>query len=195
MLLVALTGAMSLTLDRTRDADVDRLYDLYDLVSLVLLVPSILGYLVAATAVIVWLWLARTNAEIIDTSPFVHDGAAQRYGRPWVIAGWFVPFANYFIPRQIVGDIWSASASGRGMGLVNAWWTLWILFTLSNIGQLRQYETEVDALFGEMRFSIVQGALGVVAAILAILVVRRISEYQAAHASKIATLVSGAATP
>ncbi|MFD0854213.1 DUF4328 domain-containing protein, partial [Actinomadura adrarensis] len=133
------------------------------------------------------------NAEIIDASPFVHDGAAQRYGRPWVIAGWFVPFANYFIPRQVVGDIWSASASGRGMGLVNAWWTFWVLFTLSNIGRVRQYETEVDLLFGEMKLTIVQGLLGVAAAILAILVVRRVTEYQAAHAAKIAELASGTA--
>ncbi|MFD0855815.1 hypothetical protein ACFQ07_26470, partial [Actinomadura adrarensis] len=78
MLLGALLAARSLTLDRTRDEDVDRLYDLYDLVGVVLYVPSILGYVVAATAVIVWLWRARANAEIIDASPFVHDGAAQR---------------------------------------------------------------------------------------------------------------------
>ena len=70
-------------------------------------VMQLLPLLTAAVAVIVWLWQARTNADVINELP-------DTWGRPWVIFGWFVPIVSFWVPRNIVGGVWYASApSGR----------------------------------------------------------------------------------
>lgn len=113
-----------------------------------------LGVLTMAAAVpfCVWLFQARTNAAQITD--------AHRWGRLWVIFGWFVPIVNLWIPRQLIADVWSASA-GRGEDarslavgeaawqddsgpwpgadrprharrpwLVSIWWTVWLMYVL-----------------------------------------------------------------
>lgn len=61
----------------------------------------------AVTAVLfcVWLFQARRNAERIADR-------AHRWSRPWVIFGWVVPIVSLWVPKQIVDDVWSASAGG-----------------------------------------------------------------------------------
>ncbi|WP_435875703.1 DUF4328 domain-containing protein [Nonomuraea jabiensis] len=60
-------------------------------------------YVVAIVAFLVWLFRVRANAEIL--SPGGH-----RRGQPWLIFGWVVPIINFWFPKQIVDDIWSASS-------------------------------------------------------------------------------------
>ncbi len=76
-------------------------------------VLTVLPLLAAAVAVMVWLWQARTQADVINELP-------DTWGRPWTIFGWFVPIISFFVPRNIVGGVWYASAPpGRSAWPVN----------------------------------------------------------------------------
>ncbi|MFB4277334.1 MULTISPECIES: DUF4328 domain-containing protein [unclassified Nonomuraea] len=78
-------------------------------------------------------------------------------------------------------DIWSASTrTGGSTGLINAWWAAWLVgSTVSNVaGRLLFNAEELDSLAAAARFDVVSIALMLVAAVLAIGVVRRITDVQ-----------------
>ncbi|MFI6210670.1 DUF4328 domain-containing protein [Nocardia brasiliensis] len=57
------------------------------------------------SAVIAWLWRARSNAEL--------DCAARhRLARGWVVGGWFVPIVSLWFPPVLVDDVVRASDPG-----------------------------------------------------------------------------------
>ncbi|MBB5894484.1 DUF4328 domain-containing protein [Kutzneria kofuensis] len=124
---------------------------------------------VAAVAFIMWLWRARANAELL-VGPH-----GQRLTREWVIGAWICPVVNLWFPYRVVVDVWRASAPDRGNirdGLV-VWW--WMTFLVSWL--FTRYITLagiVDA--GPL---VVSCALDVASGVFALLVVRRISDWQA----------------
>ena len=54
----------------------------------------------------------------------------RRFGHGWAIGAWFVPFLSLWRPKQIVNDVWRATATPSGCGrppvLLLAWWLSWI---------------------------------------------------------------------
>ncbi|MEV4171022.1 DUF4328 domain-containing protein [Nonomuraea sp. NPDC049709] len=131
-------------------------------------------YVVTVVAFLVWLFRVRANAELL--SPGGHRRSA-----PWLIFGWAVPIIAFWFPKQIVDDIWHASArTGGSKGLINAWWAAWLVgSTVSNVaGRLLFNAEELDSLAAAARFDVVSIALMLVAAALAIGVVRRITDVQ-----------------
>nr|WP_248003086.1 DUF4328 domain-containing protein [Streptomyces sp. RLB1-33] len=132
----------------------------------------------AATVVfyLVWFYRVRINAEVFD--PFGHE-----MGRVWVGWGWFVPVVNFWFPRRIMLNTWDASrpaGSRTSHGLVNAWWVMWTITLFvgrSGFESYRKAETAVELYVaaGDVLFADVTG---VVAAVLAILVVLRLTRMQ-----------------
>ncbi|WP_280431648.1 DUF4328 domain-containing protein, partial [Nocardia brasiliensis] len=57
------------------------------------------------SAVIAWLWRARTNAEF-------GCAARHRLARGWVVGGWFVPIVSLWFPPVLVDDVVRASDPG-----------------------------------------------------------------------------------
>jgi hypothetical protein len=135
---------------------------------------QLLPLLTAAVAVIVWLWQARTNADAINELP-------DTWGRPWIILGWIVPIISFWVPRNIVGGVWYASApSGRSAWPVNAWWATWLVYLIgSRVLGLRDGGGDGSVLFP------VIAETGAVAALLAMLVIWRITDFQQAQAVRI----------
>ncbi|QUQ71900.1 DUF4328 domain-containing protein [Kutzneria sp. CA-103260] len=124
---------------------------------------------VAAVAFIMWLWRARANAELL-VGPH-----GQRLTREWVIGAWFCPVVNLWFPYQVVVDVWRASAPKLGDhhdGLV-VWW--WMTF----LGSL--VFTRFISLAGLVDVAPLVAAcvLDLASGVLALLVVRRISDWQA----------------
>lgn len=123
-------GAHLLMFDVTGDlvggdmgAGVRDRYDLADTLTDVAGAAQALVLVVCAVVFVIWLWRVRRNAEV-----FAPDG--HRKARAWVIAGWVVPIVSLWYPRRVVVDVWDASGTGNkpdGHGLINAWWTLWLL--------------------------------------------------------------------
>lgn len=122
----------------------------------------------------------------------------------WAVAGWFVPFANLVVPYRVMADIARASLSRQRTPVqVIAWWSGWLVFLGSWIGQqvdsyVRYSGTEPsfgwfawegdDALFqpfiDEYQRQLVPGllmAVGIVVAGVALItLIRRISDAQQA---------------
>lgn len=126
----------------------------------------VLAAIVVATTVvfIVWTWRSAKNNELL--------GRVQpRHTTGWAIGGWFIPIGNLWIPVQIVQDLWRGSdpdaQQRRGSALVGWWWGFFLagrVLTFTPVGVL----------------------CSVPAAVLAILVVRQVTDRQEAlrHSSR-----------
>ncbi|GGV70344.1 hypothetical protein GCM10010277_81200 [Streptomyces longisporoflavus] len=156
---------------------------------------TISGWLQAAALVatcvvfLCWFYRVRVNAEVFE--PHVHGKT-----RGWTVGSWFVPIVNLWFPRRIALDIWDASgdrsvaldrtlalgdASTRATHpLVNGWWTLWVASILvgrwasTNYWGAEELE-EIDAAISRLMLADV---INVAAAVLAILVVLRLTRMQ-----------------
>ncbi|WP_130468874.1 DUF4328 domain-containing protein [Actinopolyspora lacussalsi] len=164
---------------------------------LVVGVLSALVLLPAMVLFLVWLFRVRGNAEVLD--PGIH-----RRRKPWLILGWIVPVVNFWFPKQILTDIWRASRPGHergGMessvdykgGLLWAWWLFYLamfctdrharVITYAHTGSsgnpLDLTGREALAFYQDLALAgFLVAPLQVSAAILAVLVVRRITNWQ-----------------
>lgn len=145
----------------------------------------LLGFLCTIPVFLVWFHRVRTNAEVL--APGRH-----RHVPGMAIAAWFLPFANWWIPKQIADDVLRASAppppatpygippTARGTGLVQGWWITWVgASVLSALGwwMLVSPDDADDARFGLLVLAFGDVAL-IAAAIAGLLTVRMISEMQ-----------------
>jgi Na+/proline symporter len=136
---------------------------------------------------IVWLFRARANALAIRDH-------GQRWGRPWLIFGWFVPVMDLWVPKQIVDDIWSASEPAqdgrqgiRKPLLVTAWWTAFLLYGVASYFVARiQLRGDLASLHDAARNTVFISPLGILAAVLAAVVVWKIGRFQEEEAVRIA---------
>lgn len=135
-------------------------------------------WLVAGAAFLVWLWRARLNSELIA------GASAHRRSRGWVVGGWITPIANLWYPHQIMTDIWRASAVRKpvSVALVNAWWGFLAIGTV--LIRPIQWRLAMQESVSEQDFlsnanvSTLFVALELVAGVLAIVIIRRITGWQ-----------------
>lgn len=138
---------------------------------------------VVATGVlmIVWVYQARLNAELICT-------AQHRRARGWAIGAWFCPVVNLWFPAMIVEDIYRASMPSTrhdqvtfvgmpGVTLIRFWWTPFILsgiisyFSSLNTNTLDDLHTQVVGF-------VLSALLYLAAAVPLTMIIRRISAWQ-----------------
>ncbi|MFE1585354.1 DUF4328 domain-containing protein [Streptomyces sp. NPDC058737] len=143
------------------------------------------GVAVLATAVvfIIWFHRVRHNAEV-----FAPDTQSRTPG--WAIACWLIPIANLWIPRGIAADILRAAQPEphsrvlRHRGLLNAWWGAWIWTIAFDRYASSAYDKaqDPDAIHDATELVMASAAFDVLAAVLAILFVRRLTAAQHAKA-------------
>ncbi|GAA3868515.1 hypothetical protein GCM10023084_22100 [Streptomyces lacrimifluminis] len=139
-------------------------------------VAQMVAFVAAIVVYLVWFLRVRVNAEVFN--PFGHSKK-----RAWAGWGWFVPVVSLWFPRRIMLDIWDASSPAgtrTSHALVNAWWTLWLVAVLTRrLGSsaYNRAETleEIRDAAGQVLFS---DSVDIVAAVLAILVVLRLTRMQ-----------------
>ncbi|WP_328670265.1 DUF4328 domain-containing protein [Streptomyces sp. NBC_00322] len=179
--LVAAVGLRNLTATAYSDTDLEQATSLMDTAG----VTQGIAQLATLFVFLGWFQRARNNAGV-----FAPD--LQRRGAGWATGGWFVPFGNLYIPRAITADIWAASRRdpyGTGKQephtVVNAWWTAWLATNLINPVAGRQYASAdtPDAFRAGADVFVLGGILDIVAALLAIVVVRRLTRMQNAKAA------------
>ncbi|MGW3344703.1 protein kinase domain-containing protein [Nonomuraea rubra] len=98
--------------------------------SLIMLVAQIVS---GVGLVLCWLlWFHRVRAVAERLAP-----GRLRYRPSMAVYGWFIPIANFWLPKQIADDVWHASSPpGRGgamapAGLLHTWWGLWLVTLLT----------------------------------------------------------------
>ncbi|GAA2784739.1 DUF4328 domain-containing protein [Streptomyces showdoensis] len=140
------------------------------------------GLLLLATAVlfIVWMFRLRGNADV-----WAPD--LQRRAKGWMIAGWVVPIVAFWFPRGQIVDIWRASRPepygpdrGGEFVLVNCWWLFFLVSRITGEVGSRVFDRAmtVDELVAGTQWMLAADALDVLAAVLAILLVRRLTSMQ-----------------
>jgi hypothetical protein len=134
---------------------------------------------------LVWFWRVRMNAEAFAPGQI-------RYAPGWAIGAWFVPVAWFFMPKQIINDIcdhsdptstrttWYGPRQSSNRGLLNGWWTMWLI---GMVGGFLNFENWYDAgtveeAGGTAALSVFLDLLAVPSAVLAILVVLRLTSLQ-----------------
>ncbi|MFH0244261.1 DUF4328 domain-containing protein [Streptomyces sp. HK10] len=146
---------------------------------------GVVQFAVLATAGIpflMWFHRSRLNAQTFDA-------ASQRMRPGWAIGGWFVPVVNLWFPKKIANDIWDASTppgpdgtvrERLPGGLLNCWWLLWLLTWASSRFASRRYgdAQTLEELGSAVSSHLFADGVDILAAVLAILVVRRITAMQ-----------------
>lgn len=147
------------------------------------------GVTMLATIVvfIVWFHRVRCNAEV-----FRPDGFSQSAG--WAIGGWFVPIANLFFPYRTARETWDASTQNASDGSfrsvsgapVVAWWLAlvagWILDVVSSYKDAKA--VGAAAIRDAASLGAVANLTYVVAAVLAVLFVRKLTALQGVKAAQ-----------
>lgn len=136
-----------------------------------LLASAVLG----GIAFLFWFRRAYGNAHAL--------GLQGRHGLGWAVGGWFVPFLNLVRPGQIAIEMWAHAGRDRvgGTSTVAIWWMAFLIgnFSSSIGARLIASESEPMTLLG-LEILLASDAVTVLAAILAIVIVRRLT---AAHAT------------
>lgn len=144
----------------------------------------------------------RNQRAFLDRRP--------RYSPGWAVGGWFIPLVNLVYPYLVMADIWKNSSvaaregpeasrrsAGAPAGLVIAWWTLYLSRGFSG-GFAGAFGSAFDQATGEptpegyvetattaLNTQVVASLVSSAAAVVAILVVQRITRWQEQAARRI----------
>ena len=152
----------------------------------------VLALIVSGIAYLAWLSRAVENAPALGAG-------TPRHSPRGAIGWWFVPFANFVVPYQIVSDLHDRLAtavdSDRARPLLLGWWLTWIGGNL--IGYVTRFSgtDSIDQLKSAITVTMTSDALNLVAAVLAILVIRRILGRETARAGAPSTPVASDPEP
>jgi hypothetical protein len=162
--------------------------NLADLWVALTLLPQALVSVALAVVVIIWLWRAYTNIDVLGAGP-------KRYGRGFTIGAWFIPIGSFFMPKQLINDTWRA-ADPRAPG--NPMWTKlpiarissvwWVVFMVSGVLAWAGWtgsSSNADDLSQANSAEIVSAVVTLVAAILGAVTFRRLTARQEDRAEQL----------
>lgn len=144
-------------------------------------VLQLLTMLPTAVVFIVWFHRVRSNGGIFRPDAFT-------LSRGWAIGAWFVPAANLVLPCRIALQTWRASTQ-RGpdgsdrpasVAPLMSWWVLWVLTAIVGrvFSKIYTAADTVDELLAAGLLGIAADLGTVIAGVLAVLFVRRLTAMQ-----------------
>lgn len=138
-------------------------------------------FLVSAGCFIAWSYTLRRSDRVAPE--------AMRFAPGWTIGGWFVPILNFFRPLQVMTDLWRGlarpavphQAPGQPPvpGLIGGWWAAFMVMSVGGrllIASVQSLPSSLETARRAFWAEIGVDALNIVAGVLAILVVRLITE-------------------
>jgi len=150
-----------------------------------------IGALVGIALIVLWLvWQHRSQANL--TALGTTD---LRFSPGWAVGWWFIPVACWAMPYRTMQELWKASNPARGAAdwkseptppLLVSWWVVWLVWwivaiiasaTVNSPGQ-PMFTYTPEQLVHRVAWGIVADVVHVVAAVLAIFVVREIDRRQ-----------------
>ncbi|GAA4797225.1 hypothetical protein GCM10023329_57790 [Streptomyces sanyensis] len=141
---------------------------------------SIVFVLATIVVFIIWFHRVRCNAGVFATDWFTN-------GTGMAVGSWFIPIGNLWIPRRVAVETWTASRADHlapsrhePTTLVNAWWTAWLITICLGRVASRLYDRAetADEIVSAADLLVAAGVTNIVAAVLAILFVRRLTHMQ-----------------
>lgn len=139
--------------------------------------------LFALTAILFCMWIHRAHRNLPSLG-----SSNLKYSPRWAVGGFFVPILSFWRPYQVTTEIWKASdpttdindgtawQSSAASSIIASWWFLFVVSAfLGNIlfRMSLQAETPSEILTASW-VGLITDAVDILAAILAILVVRNI---------------------
>jgi hypothetical protein len=176
---VALVGLFETALvrvDNDTATDTDRTFLLAG-AAISLVVILVLVY--TAVVFIVWLYRARKNLVTWGIQ-------GLGWGPGWAIGGWFIPLANLVIPKLVVDTVWSGSrlphtehvARRSSNALIWSWWLCFLVGNFTTNMAARKQFTQDDTVAEIVGYNTPSTVLMLLAAVLAIVLVRRVTRMQ-----------------
>ena len=144
---------------------------------------ELITFIIAGICFIAWFQRAYSNLRLLGAT-------TMRYAPGWAIGAWFVPILNLLRPKQIANDIWRGSDPGHPgqqplwrepvSPLLWFWWGAWVLLFVLNrvVAQDWTSATSAHAIRSASRLDIATEITSIIAAGLAIAVVRTLSTRQ-----------------
>jgi hypothetical protein len=148
---------------------------------------SIAFVVVLIVSGIVWLvWQHRSQANLHATRR-----PELSYTPAWAVGWWLIPFANLVMPFQTVRELWKASRGDEDWkriptwSVLGWWWASWIATAVISRVAAATFNgaRSIDTVLTASRLFLLTAVLALVAAALAILVVRSIVRRQEALGS------------
>ncbi|GAA4015685.1 hypothetical protein GCM10022384_68900 [Streptomyces marokkonensis] len=115
-----------------------------------------------------------------------------RYGPGLAAGAWFIPVANFYLPKQIANDIWTATTGrpkGAGRWLLHTWWWFWLAHFVMFMNDSVQVWNEDDSIEGAKETilnSHSANVVGIVSAVFAVILVSRLTTLQRARTAQAA---------
>jgi hypothetical protein len=143
-----------------------------------------IGLVLNIVTIVAWLvWQHRGQRNLSRL------GVRQLQFTPaWAVGWWFVPIANLWKPYQSVRELWRASRAGvddalrageRTWPVIGWWWGVWLASNITlRLSVSMDRQATLDDYIGSDHVDLVQEALSITAAILAIAIVRSITRGQ-----------------
>jgi hypothetical protein len=164
---------------------------LYDVLLFFSVLASVFVYVALVVAFLVWLHRAARNLPALG-----NPKSKIEHSPGWAVGSFFVPFVNLVVPYKAVREIWVKSdpavrteddfmfAAPSSAPLLLGWWIAWLASNVTSNVAWRLHEEEMsnDKLRLVAGLHALAYAVTVLAAVLAVMVVRGIDRRQAERA-------------
>lgn len=143
-------------------------------------------YLISLIACAVFFirWLRRAYANLHRLGTWILS-----FQEGWAAGAWFVPIMNLGRPYTIVRETWretqhaipgKVEAEGeKSAAIINGWWTCWLIYNIgSSIAARIGSDRDIDDLILRLKVSVYLDVFGIAAAILAIVMIRQLSQFE-----------------
>ncbi|MEU1277750.1 DUF4328 domain-containing protein [Streptomyces sp. NPDC005805] len=186
---------MASLLDQPFAEVTDRDAELADSLFLMATVAQILLYVASVVVFIVWFHRVRSNGGVFAPDRFTR-------GPGWAIGGWFIPFAALWIPCGVAIQTWRASRTDpyaaddhEPRTLLHLWWAAFVASWLASRYADRVWDKaeSPEQIVSAATAVMAATAVDILAAVLAILFVRRLTRMQ--HTKALALAGAGAPVP
>jgi hypothetical protein len=156
----------------------------------------LLGFYLAV--IVVWLvWFFRMRVNVEAWRP-----EFQRRGRGWAIGAWFCPIVNYWFPYQIARDVLDDTEQDVNGGMIRPsrpllliWWLGFVVMSIMDLVTARYPDDTLDELRRGEYLQLADIVVTVLAAALAIAVVRTMTGAQTARRDRVYAAIHPPALP
>jgi hypothetical protein len=142
-------------------------------------------FVLTAICFLCWIYRANKNARQLGATD-------MRFTPGWAVGWFFVPFANWWKPYGAMKEIWQASVDPASWQTIPRpeilpwWWACFVIGRIALSASVR-YKATVHDISGYITSDVlllVSAAIGIPAAVLAIVLVRDIARMQLSHARR-----------